>query len=64
MTAPGPIRRVEIHLLRVIVEADSFPTREHYPFSLRLLQETPEIPLRKPITMFVGENGTGKSTLL
>lgn len=38
-----------------------------YPFSLpvvRYLAEQGEIPLDALVTFFVGENGTGKSTLL
>ena len=52
------------HLKRVILCHDRYPTREHYPFSLPLLQQTNAIELRNPISVFVGENGTGKSTVL
>jgi predicted ATPase len=40
---------------------------DEYPYSLpvvRNLHLQERLPLRKPITFFVGENGTGKSTLL
>ena len=34
-----------------------------FPFSLRILNEM-ELTFTKPVTFFVGENGTGKSTLM
>jgi predicted ABC-class ATPase len=44
--------------------ADLYPTREHYPFNLDLFHRTNGLEFRTPVTFFVGENGTGKSTLL
>lgn len=39
--------------------------RDRFPFNLPLLREGAlEIAFTKPVTIFVGENGTGKSTLL
>jgi predicted ATPase len=35
-----------------------------YPYSLPVVRHLERLSLRKPITFFVGENGTGKSTLL
>ncbi len=43
---------------------DTFPTREFYPFSLEIFQTTDRIEFLRPVTFFIGENGTGKSTLL
>ncbi|MDD1719020.1 MAG: AAA family ATPase [Methanoregulaceae archaeon] len=48
--------------LRLLHEA--FPTKDHYPFSLRIFQRSDLIEFSKPVTFFIGENGTGKSTLL
>jgi len=39
-------------------------TEREFPFSLPLLQELKELEFSAPITMFVGENGSGKSTIL
>ena len=53
-----------MHLKRVTIHPEKFPTTEHYPFNLNIFHETKSILFDSPITFFVGENGTGKSTLL
>lgn len=52
-----------MHLKKVSLNPDKYPTRDHYPFNLELFQKTPDIPLDASVTFFVGENGCGKSTL-
>ncbi|HWQ30440.1 MAG TPA: AAA family ATPase [Negativicutes bacterium] len=51
------IRRVE--LLR-----DKVPSFSEYPFSLPIIRELSGLELHPKVTYFVGENGTGKSTIL
>ena len=41
-----------------------FPTNQHYPFNIESFHRTGTLRLDSPITFFIGENGTGKSTLL
>jgi predicted ATPase len=53
-----------LHLKEIRLRSDQFPTRDHYPFNLDILCETPKITFSSPVTFFVGENGSGKSTLL
>jgi predicted ATPase len=53
-----------MHLRRVTVLTDRFPSREHYPFNLPVLQQTALLDFERPVTFFVGENGSGKSTFL
>jgi predicted ATPase len=53
-----------MHLKSVTIHLDRYPTKERYPFNLRVFHETPRLAFDTPVTMFVGENGTGKSTLL
>ncbi len=53
-----------MHLRRVKLHHEKFPTRHFYPFSLEILQKTEEIVFKSPVTFFIGENGSGKSTLL
>lgn len=56
MTAP--------HLQEVRIEAENFPATDQYPFNLELFSATEKIRFASPVTFFIGENGTGKSTLL
>jgi predicted ATPase len=53
-----------MHLKRAILFPEKFPTQEHYPFNLHTFRQTRIVDLNSPVTFFVGENGTGKSTLL
>ena len=53
-----------MHLIKVRIHSDNYPTHRIYPFNIPVLRETPELILRKPVAFFVGENGSGKSTLL
>jgi predicted ATPase len=43
---------------------DTFPTKTWYPFSLDVFKKTDLLGFSRPVTFFIGENGTGKSTLL
>ncbi|MCD4742878.1 MAG: AAA family ATPase [Desulfobacteraceae bacterium] len=51
------LKKVDIHL-------EKFPVLDYYPFNLKIFQNTDTITFNNSITMFIGENGTGKSTLL
>ncbi len=53
-----------MHVTSITLDHDLYPTDEHYPFNLPLLRQTDEVPFTEPVSFFVGENGTGKSTLL
>jgi predicted ATPase len=53
-----------MHLTKVKINSDSYPTDRFYPFDIPVLKETPELVFKSPIVFFVGENGSGKSTLL
>jgi len=53
-----------VHLKRVDLDLDRYPTREQYPFNLEIFQRMTALEFNSSITFFVGENGTGKSTLL
>lgn len=53
-----------MHLKSVTCYPQGFPTREQYPFNLSVFHQMDRLDLDTPVTFFVGENGTGKSTLL
>ena len=53
-----------MHLTKVTLNPEKYPTLEHYPFNLDLFQKNQSITFTSPVTFFIGENGSGKSTLL
>lgn len=53
-----------MHVKKVTLFPDRYPDKKHYPFNLDLFHQTREIVFHSPVTFFIGENGTGKSTLL
>jgi predicted ATPase len=53
-----------MHLEEVTFHSGKYPARDCYPFNLPLFHETKQITFDSPVTLFAGENGTGKSTLL
>ncbi len=53
-----------IYLNEATIHLEKFPVLNFYPFNLKILQNTKKIIFNSPVTLFIGENGTGKSTLL
>jgi len=53
-----------MHLKSVSLLPEKFPTRDCFPFDLKIFQTAFMLPFNKKVTFFIGENGTGKSTLL
>src|SRR6266446_684864 len=58
------IRMPAPYLRRIWLDPSRVPDREAYPFCLPFLHDEFELSFDRPITIIVGENGTGKSTLL
>jgi predicted ATPase len=52
------------YLQRIWRDPSRIADRKAYPFCLPFLHDDFELSLDRPITIIVGENGTGKSTLL
>ncbi len=50
--------------IRSISLAEDIPPPNEYPFSLTAVKNLTELQLHPKVTFLVGENGTGKSTLL
>jgi predicted ATPase len=59
-----PIDLPAPYLRRIWLEPSRITNREAYPFCLPLLRDDFELSFDRAITIIVGENGTGKSTLL
>lgn len=53
-----------MHIKKITIRGRHFPTRDCYPFNLELFNDEQAVFFTKPVTFFIGENGTGKSTLL
>jgi predicted ATPase len=58
------IRLPAPYLRRVWLDLDRVADRKAYPFCLPFLRDDFELSFDRAITIIVGENGTGKSTLL
>ena len=52
------------YLKRIWLEPALVPDREAYPFSLPFLHDDFSLSFDRAVTIIVGENGTGKSTIL
>jgi predicted ATPase len=53
-----------MHLVKVRIDGNRFPTRRFYPFNIPTIEHSKELTFTKPVVFFLGENGSGKSTLL
>src|SRR5258706_8989353 len=58
------IRMPAPYLRRIWLEPSHIADRAAYPFCLPFLRDEFELSFDRSITIIVGENGTGKSTLL
>jgi predicted ATPase len=53
-----------MHLNKVVLHKEKYPVTDRYPFNLPVFHTTPFLEFPSPVTFFVGENATGKSTLM
>ncbi len=53
-----------LHLLSARIVLNDERQTDSYPFTLPLIRSQPQIDFTSPVTFFVGENGSGKSTWL
>lgn len=52
------------YLVRVMLDRSSVPSFNSYPFSIPAIRHLDTLDMHPKVTYFVGDNGTGKSTLL
>ena len=62
--AQSPCEEKTMHLKTINFHPEKYPRQDIYPFNLEIFQKKATLAIRKAVTFFVGENGTGKSTLL
>ena len=53
-----------LFLTQVDIRGDRYPSAETYPFNIPPLAGRQTLSLHAPVTFFVGENGSGKSTFM
>ena len=53
-----------VHIDRVFLNEKRKRNLKEYPFTIPVIRNFKKIEFRKPVTFIIGENGTGKSTLL
>ena len=53
-----------IHIDRIYLKEEKERNTNEYPFTIPVVRHFKSIKFRKPVTFIVGENGTGKSTLI
>jgi predicted ATPase len=54
----------DLFLKAIKLKRDRVPSFQEYPFSMPAIRHLEELHFRSSVTFFIGENGTGKSTLL
>ena len=62
--SPRTVKLPAPYLRRVWLDKSKIDDFSHYPFCLLMFLGEFELSFTRPITIIVGENGTGKSTLL
>ena len=62
--SPRTVKLPAPYLRRVWLDKSKIDDFSHYPFCLPMFLGEFELSFTRPITIIVGENGTGKSTLL
>jgi predicted ATPase len=53
----------KLFINRVILNKDNIDN-SHYPFNIKCLMDFEELEIDNSVTLFYGENGVGKSTLI
>ncbi|MEC0167235.1 AAA family ATPase [Paenibacillus graminis] len=54
----------DLYVRQARINQSSIPEPRRYPFTLPVIRHIHQIDFKSKVTFFVGENGTGKSTLL
>lgn len=49
---------------KISLNRDKINSFDEYPFNIEIIKNFNELKFTEPVTFFIGENGTGKSTFL
>ena len=60
----GSLLSAKPYLIDITLLREKIEDREEYPFSIPALHELTSLTFHPDVTYFIGENGTGKSTLM
>lgn len=55
---------MELYIRSIVLNRNKIEDNEEYPFCLPVIRQLDKLELKSRVTFLVGENGTGKSTLL
>lgn len=61
---PGRAWQSQNFLIRATLLRDQIPSLTDYPFSIPAIGGLQQLTFDQPVTFFIGENGSGKSTIL
>jgi predicted ATPase len=53
-----------VYLKRILLERNTIPSFERYPFNIPAIRALDVLSFPSPVTFLIGENGSGKSTVL
>lgn len=54
----------DLYIKSVKINWEDVPNKNEYPFNIKVIKNLKELNFQKNVTFLVGENGTGKSSLL
>lgn len=49
---------------KISLDYNNIPNKKIYPFNLDIVKKFKELKIESPVTLFIGENGSGKSTFI
>lgn len=58
------MKEKDLFIRSIKLNQEKIPNPNIYPFNIPILKNFEELKLKTPVTFLVGENGTGKSTLI
>ena len=60
----GSLLSAKPYLIDITLLRDQIKSWDEYPFSIPIIRDFETLNFHADVTYFIGENGTGKSTLL